>query len=492
MVRELGHSVAWRLAGKCWNSRYFWSRFILARCGLHPALLILNPSTMPPLPPPKVFCRSSTALETIHQRLEALDAGLSTFYVRLLLLTGFSWVVRTAELVLFTFTRDLIDNDVGMGTTALQTLGTGEFIGAAIGLALSALATSDYVLIIARIVAGAGLGGELPAAIVLVQELSPKSLRGPMVAWLEAFGGVGGIVGAALAFGLAPHFGWRNTYWVICVCVLYTGVLRCGIPESPRWLASVGREDEALLVVEKLEREHRARLNYENVKMQETSTLVVVDSVPSVAKTSSTFDKPVHTLVLWTLWAVMTLSSYVLGVYVPTLISLSGFNMYESWVGIVLLHGAQVVGCILASWVLKTRGHKQSLACFATLVSVAAILLSYAPWNRFVVVVGTCSVSLLLAGAWSCVLVYTPENYLTVVRARGVSYAFGFSRLAAAGGLLLYPHMFNVWLMTVSSITWVFTGLLAVTVIGFVVPWGFNAQHHGYCSVHDTQLEIDP
>ncbi|EGZ21568.1 hypothetical protein PHYSODRAFT_313700 [Phytophthora sojae] len=439
---------------------------------------------MPTLPPPKVFCRSTTALETIHQRLDALDAAdLSAFYGRLLVLTGFSWAVRTAELVLFTFTRDLIDSDIGMGTTALQTLGMGEFVGAAIGgplfgyladyrgrrlalllamalslagLALSAIATRDYILIIARIVAGAGLGGELPAAIVLVQELSPKSMRGHLVACLEAFGGIGGIVGAALAFELAPQFGWRNTYWIICACGLYTAALRFGIPESPRWLASVGREDEAL-------------------------------------KAPSTFDKPVHTLALWTLWSAMTLSSYALGVYVPTLISMSGFNMYEGWVGIVLLHGSQIVGCILASRLLRARGHKQALACFATLVSIVAIILSYAPWNCAAVVVGTCSVSLLLAGAWSCVLAYSPSNYRTAVRARGVSYAFGFSRLAAAGGLLLYPHMFNVWLMSVSSIIWVFTGLLAATVLGFVVPWGFNAPNYGYCSIHEApQLEIDP
>lgn len=89
---------------------------------------------------PKVFCRSTTALETIHQRLDALDAAdLSAFYGRLLVLTGFSWAVRTAELVLFTFTRDLIDSDIGMGTTALQTLGMGEFVGAAIEDRFSAI-----------------------------------------------------------------------------------------------------------------------------------------------------------------------------------------------------------------------------------------------------------------------------------------------------------------------------------------------------------------
>ncbi|KAE9296267.1 hypothetical protein PF008_g24047 [Phytophthora fragariae] len=463
----------------------------------------------PRIPTPNVFRVSPTPSETVHQRLGALDARLSWFYVRLLLLTGASWAVHAAELVLFAFTRRLVAHNVGMGTYALEALGVGVFLGAAVGgplfgllvdargrrsallfamalsllgMALSAVAKKDYHVIIARIVAGVGLGGELPAATVLVQELSPRPMRGLMVALLEAFTGVGGVVGVVLAFGLAPQIGWRLTYLAICGCVVYTGVLRFSIPESPRWLASVGRVDEAILVVEKIEQAHEVRPSYDNLNVQEAPTPAAVESVPSVARVkASAFDRPVHTLVLWILWTAMAVSSYALGVYVPTLISMSGFNMYADWSTIALLHGSQVVGCIIASRMLETRSRKQTLAYFATLTSVASVLLSYAPWYEFVVVVvvGTCSVSALLAGTWSCVLAYTPEHYPTAVRARGVSYAFGFSRLGAAGGVLLYPHMFDVWLMSVSAITWVFAGVLAATVLGIVVPYGFNPSITG-------------
>ncbi|KAG7375496.1 hypothetical protein PHYPSEUDO_000988 [Phytophthora pseudosyringae] len=478
-------------------------------------------SEPPRLPIRNVF-RVSTGVELVHERLDALDARLSWFYVRLLLLTGVSWAVHAAELVLFTFTRRLVARNVGMGTYALEALGVGVFLGSAlggplfglladargrrsallfammlslVGLALSAVAKEDYHVIVARIVAGIGLGGELPAATVLMQELAPRPMRGRMVALLEAFTGVGGVVGVALAFGLAPQLGWRVTYLALCGCMLYTGVLRFGIPESPRWLASVGRLDEVLLVVEKLERAHGGWTWYDNVKVQDVPTPAAVESLPSVARMkASALDKPVHTLVLWTLWTVMAVSSYALGVYVPTLISMSGFNMYESWSTIALMHGSQVLGCIAASLVLETRGRKQSLGCFATSASVASVLLSYMPWYRLVVILGTCSVSALLAGTWSCVLAYTPENYPTAVRARGVSYAFGFSRLGAAGGALLYPHMFDVWLLSVPAITWVFAGLLAATVLGVVVPYGFDPSEDGYSSevpLHDSAIDLE-
>ncbi|RLN84439.1 hypothetical protein BBJ28_00021832 [Nothophytophthora sp. Chile5] len=150
--------------------------------------------------------------------------------------------------------------------------------------------------------------------------------------------------------------------------------------------------------------------------------------------------------------------------------------MYETWSTTALLHAVQVLGCMMAASVLETRGRKRSLACFATLASIVSVALSYAPWSRVVVVVGTCSVAALLAGSWSCVLAYTPEHYATSVRGRGVAYAFGFSRLGAIGGSLLYPHMFDVWVMSVPAITWVFAGLLAAVVIGIVLPYGYSPR----------------
>ncbi|KAJ8533334.1 hypothetical protein ON010_g13920 [Phytophthora cinnamomi] len=313
-------------------------------------------ATGPQLPTANTLSGSSTALTTVEKRLDALNARLSWFYVRLLLLMGVSWALRSAELVLFAFTRHLVASDIAMGTNAWEILSVGVYLGAALGgplfglladfrgrrsalvlamilslagLALSAVAKTDYQLIGARIIAGVGLGGELPAAIVLVQELSPKSMRGSMVAWLEAFAGVGGIVGVALAFGLAPTTGWTNAYLAVCACGLYVGVLRWAIPESPRWLASVGRVNAAFKVMEKLEQEHGVRPHYDTLEMQKAPKPADVEFVPSVAKAKpSAFDKSVPTLVIWALWTVMAVSSYALGVYVPTLISLTGFNIF--------------------------------------------------------------------------------------------------------------------------------------------------------------------
>ncbi|KAE9000211.1 hypothetical protein PF010_g26887 [Phytophthora fragariae] len=445
-------------------------------------------------------------MNSIRRRLDSLDAQSSWPFARLLILTGFSWAVNAAEFVLFSFTRRIMVvsmakssmTSIRLAIHVLRPFGGGLFIGAIVGaplfgriadakgrrwalllaktlsllgLTLSALARKDYELIAARILTGVGFGGELPVSAVLVHELAPKPMRHRMVAMLQAFTGVGAVVGLVLAWVVEPRFGWRGAYLVLCVAVLYVGVLCFVFPKSPRWLASAGRVKEAMAAVETLERAHATRVEYnrvpedavrtEELEASESETLVET-VMPSVRDS---------TVRLWTMWAVMELSGYALGVYVPVLISLWGFNMFSRWTTRVLLGLAQVVGSVRASMMLEEVGPKKLLVRCAASAALIAVILSYAPWNGPVVVVGTCAVSALLAASWSCVLVYAPANFSTEARGRGVGYAFGFSRLGAVIGSWLYPRIFNIWRMSVPAVAWVFAVLLVMTVLWVGLPF---------------------
>ncbi|KAG6582902.1 uncharacterized protein IUM83_17352 [Phytophthora cinnamomi] len=456
-------------------------------------------------------------MNAIHRRLESLDARPSWFLARLLLVAGSSWALSAAELVLYAFSRRIMvrgltrssAQSVRLALHVLRPFGYGLLFGAAIGapllgriadvkgrryalllaktlsllgVALSVLVSRDYELIVARLLAGIGLGGELPVATVLLYELAPKPMRARMVALLYAFAGVGGVVGLALVSLLEPQFGWRSPYAVLCVAMLYVGVLCFRFPKSPRWLASAGREAEAVAAVENLERAQVSRVNYDRVseeglpETEETSVSVETEALVESGKSSSSSsvrDKPLGaaTARLWTLWAVMELSGYALGKYVPILISLWGFNMFSRWTTAVLLGLVQVSGSVLASMKLEEVGLKKLLVCCAAPAALVAVVLSYAPWNGPVVVVGTCAVSALLAAAWSCVLVSAPSNFSTEVRGRGVGYAFGFSRLATVIGSWLYPRMFNLWRMSAPAIAWAFAVLLVLAVLWFTLPF---------------------
>src|SRR5262249_27079933 len=102
---------------------------------------------------------------------------------------------------------------------------------------------------------GAGAGGGSTAINSTIQELIPARLRG----WTDL--GINGSfwVGAALgALGsimlldptvLGNDLGWRACFLIGAALALIILVMRLWIPESPRWLMTHGRQDEADAVV---------------------------------------------------------------------------------------------------------------------------------------------------------------------------------------------------------------------------------------------------
>uniref|UniRef100_UPI001591FFDC MFS transporter n=1 Tax=Burkholderia vietnamiensis TaxID=60552 RepID=UPI001591FFDC len=66
---------------------------------------------------------------------------------------------------------------------------------------------------------------------------------------------------AALAAGywIIPHLGWRYMFALAGIGALVVWFLRKRMPESPRWLESVGRLDEAEATLASLEQQVRAQ-----------------------------------------------------------------------------------------------------------------------------------------------------------------------------------------------------------------------------------------
>jgi MFS transporter, AAHS family, benzoate transport protein len=112
--------------------------------------------------------------------------------------------------------------------------------------ALTAAATSATVFGIARLVAGLGLGGLLPAAIAYVMDHASPGRRNLMVGVLMTAHQTGGIVAAALALWVVPSLGWRSVFWVGAVpaLIVVPAAVRL-LPESLSFLLARGRREEA-------------------------------------------------------------------------------------------------------------------------------------------------------------------------------------------------------------------------------------------------------
>ena len=123
-----------------------------------------------------------------------------------------------------------------------------------------AFSTNATTLIVSRFLAGVGIGAELPLVDAYLSELLPSRLRGRYTAWAYTLGFVGipaaGLLGRVLVplepFGVD---GWRWLFVIGSLGALIVWLLRSRLPESPRWLASVGRDLEADAIVTRMEQE---------------------------------------------------------------------------------------------------------------------------------------------------------------------------------------------------------------------------------------------
>ncbi|MGA3159731.1 MAG: sugar porter family MFS transporter [Terracidiphilus sp.] len=124
------------------------------------------------------------------------------------------------------------------------------YVVSAIG---SGLAWNWPVLMIFRFVGGLGIGASSVLGPVYIAELAPAKWRGRLVGAFQ-FNVVFGILVAYTSnyFIRTLHLGaaeWRWQVGVAALPALFFLALLFGIPRSPRWAASKGRNDEALAVL---------------------------------------------------------------------------------------------------------------------------------------------------------------------------------------------------------------------------------------------------
>lgn len=126
------------------------------------------------------------------------------------------------------------------------------FLVSALG---SAFANDPYTFAFFRFLGGLGIGASTIAAPAYVSEIAPANDRGRLVS-LYQFNIVLGILMAFLSNYLLRDAGenaWRWMIGIMAFPALFYTVIVFTIPESPRWLLSKSRIDEAKMILLKID-----------------------------------------------------------------------------------------------------------------------------------------------------------------------------------------------------------------------------------------------
>ena len=124
-----------------------------------------------------------------------------------------------------------------------------------IGSILMLWSPNVYMLLVARIVDGIGVGLAVTVAPLYISEVSPAEIRGELNTLPQLLGTSGMFLAYCMVFGfsLTSSPSWRMMLGFIFIpSVLYLLLAIFFLPESPRWLVSKGKVKEARKVLQRL------------------------------------------------------------------------------------------------------------------------------------------------------------------------------------------------------------------------------------------------
>jgi MFS transporter, SP family, arabinose:H+ symporter len=109
----------------------------------------------------------------------------------------------------------------------------------------AAVAYAEWVLIVSRFILGLAIGSASVLTPLYLAETAPEKLRGAMVAIYQLAITIGIVCAYAVNYLLIEHQAWRAMFASSAIPALILVIGIFFLPESPRWLASVGRKVEA-------------------------------------------------------------------------------------------------------------------------------------------------------------------------------------------------------------------------------------------------------
>ncbi len=336
-----------------------------------------------------------------------------------------------------------------------------------------ALAGNFSMLLLCRLVQGVGVGGEMPVAAAYIGELSQTHGRGRFFLLYEMIFPVGLMATGQIGAWVVPAFGWRTIFLIGAIPGLIITFLVARLPESPRWLISRGRLEEAEAVVQQVEASTDRRF-VSAVNSGGSPLASAASSSPhppaALGQAEQTRWRELlshfyrgRTLIVWALWASAFFVANGLNNWMPTLYNtVYHLGLRQSLRAASMTNVAQVLILLLCAFSIDRIGRRNwTITSFIVGGALLAMLgFTGAQSARSVMLWGTLSYGII--GSTNAVLyLYTPEIYPTRMRAIGTGLATSWLRLASAVG----PWLVGV-LVTRSGIASVFWMFAGVSVVG--------------------------
>ncbi|WGE57193.1 MFS transporter [Actinobacillus equuli] len=299
----------------------------------------------------------------------------------------------------------------------------------AIGLLISGLATTPFVLGFSRVITGLGVGGILVGTNVITSEYSSKKWRSFAISVYAAGFGIGAMIGGMMAKELQVAYSWHAVYFAgAAMTAVVWVVLFIWLPESIDFLTT------------KQPSNAKARLNQIAAKIGfgfngEWDLPAKVEAVKTKLPISQLFNDKYRrsTLLLWLSFFAIMFSFYFISSWTPALLKEAGMTVEDSInVGMAIsiggAGGSLIYGLIASRWQAR-----MVLMLFTVLSAIAIVVFILSSSALGVAMAMGVVVGALVNGCISGLYTINPATYDADIRNTGVGWAIGAGR---AGSIL--------------------------------------------------------
>ncbi|MFE2181926.1 MFS transporter [Streptomyces sp. NPDC059455] len=283
-----------------------------------------------------------------------------------------------------------------------------------------------WQLTVLRFLMGIAIGADFAIAGTIASEFAPRNSRGPLLVIMVTMWSVGAAVAYVVGWAMlsSGHDDWRWMLASSAIPAVLILLLRFGTPESPRWLLSKGRGQEAEAVLKQmlgpdaslddLEADTASRTRYGDMFRGAYLRRTVFVSV---------------------FWACQLLPIYAITTYEPTILSSFGLaDGNDSYLGSVVVQIFFVLGSLSGILVIN-KGRRTLLLWSFGLSAIPLLGLAVlAHPSPAVVIVLFAAFGVACFSSQCLQAIYPSELFPTGVRATANGFATGISRVGAAIG----------------------------------------------------------
>lgn len=395
------------------------------------------------------------------------DVPLTREHLKCCLALFFLLAIEAWEMMIIVYTAPLIAQDFALDAIAVGNLIGAMFIGMLLGalpwgnvaerigrkkailwslvlygmISLASAFAPDYISLYAlRLLSGVAVVGMMVVIFAHYQELLPVRHRGSLTVYLASGWPIGMLLALGATVWLMP-WGWRAIIVLSSLGSVWALVIAYWVPESPYWLARVGRQAQARKVIERLSRGAVQVPEDCQLRVDQTTQGRQRDLFTSPMLKISTLQIFVNFTFSWGYWGLQT--------WLPTLLQQRGLSLPQSYGFIALSAVCMIPGYMAASWLTHRLGRKKVLIAFIS----AAVLAGYGFANSQsleMLYLSNFALAFFSLGAWGGWGTWVSELYPTPLRTLGYGWAIFAQRVAnilapsLIGALVAYGASFNV------------------------------------------------